>query len=175
MLLGSDCTHLIVDFLNIARTADDLINTRLNALRVPNLPTQQPRSAPDKISESACHDFVSNTLLRGWESRDRMLSFCETVASQDTGALSQTLPTTKSPYATTMNMANYDKPSPVIVDQRLDPYSGRAIVPDTQVDVLKRVIRQERAIENVVRERSVRVIRDRCETEFADQLLSKRL
>ena len=160
----------------MARTADDLINTRLNALRVPNLPTQQPRNGPDKISESACHDFVSNTLLRGWESRDRILSFCETVASQDTGAInSQTLPATKSPYATTMNMANYDKPPSGIVDQRLDPYSGRTIVADTQVDVLRRVIRQERAIENVVRERSVRVIRDRCETKFADQLLSKRL
>jgi len=52
-----------------------------------------------------------------------------------------------------------------VVDERLDPYSGRFFPRESRTEVLAQVIRNERVVENIVRERSWRVVRERC-SEF---------
>lgn len=52
-----------------------------------------------------------------------------------------------------------------MVDERLDPYSGRFFPRESRTEVLAQVIRNERVVENIVRERSWRVVRERC-SEF---------
>ena len=49
-----------------------------------------------------------------------------------------------------------------MVDERLDPYSGRFFPRESRTEVLAQVIRNERMVENIVRERSWRVVRERC-------------
>jgi len=49
-----------------------------------------------------------------------------------------------------------------VVDERLDPYSGRFFHRESRTEVLAQVIRNERMVENIVRERSWRVVKERC-------------
>ena len=59
-------------------------------------------------------------------------------------------------------MAAAQKPAAVaqdIANRRLDPYSGRNF---TEEPILKRVLDEEVKVENVIRERTWRIIKDRC-------------
>lgn len=53
-----------------------------------------------------------------------------------------------------------------VVDERLDPYSGRFFPREPRTEQLAMVIRMETGVENIVRHRTWEVIRERCgETE----------
>ncbi|MCJ1441217.1 MAG: hypothetical protein MMC23_001703 [Stictis urceolatum] len=47
-------------------------------------------------------------------------------------------------------------------DERLDPYSARVERPEEPAEVLRRVLRGEREVEDIVRRRSWGVVKDRC-------------
>lgn len=47
------------------------------------------------------------------------------------------------------------------MDERLDPYSGRFFPTETRTQVLAGVVRNERGVEDIVRERTWEVIKDR--------------
>lgn len=49
-----------------------------------------------------------------------------------------------------------------MVNQRLDPYSGRSYPQETQVELLAEVVRNERVVEEIIRERTWRVVGERC-------------
>jgi len=49
-----------------------------------------------------------------------------------------------------------------IVDERLDPYSGRCFPRETRTEILAQVVRNERMAESIVRERTWRVVNERC-------------
>lgn len=49
-----------------------------------------------------------------------------------------------------------------IVDERLDPYSGRFFPREARTQSLALLMRQERAVENIVRSRTWDVIQARC-------------
>ena len=49
-----------------------------------------------------------------------------------------------------------------IVDERLDPYSGRFFPRETRTERLAALIRQERGVENVIRVRTWKLISERC-------------
>jgi hypothetical protein len=52
-----------------------------------------------------------------------------------------------------------------IVDERLDPYSGRFFPREARTEELARVLGQEEGVERIVRERTWAVVRARCEGE----------
>lgn len=49
------------------------------------------------------------------------------------------------------------------MDERLDPYSGRFYPRESRTEVLARVVRNERLVEDIVRERSWRIVGEKCE------------
>ena len=50
-----------------------------------------------------------------------------------------------------------------VVDERLDPYSGRFFPKEKRTEVLAGVVRNEVAVEGIVRERTWGVLGGRCE------------
>jgi hypothetical protein len=50
-----------------------------------------------------------------------------------------------------------------VVDERLDPYSGRFFPKEARTEALAGVLRNEEGVERIVRERSWGVVRGRCE------------
>ena len=49
-----------------------------------------------------------------------------------------------------------------VVDERLDPYSGRFFPTEARTEELARVIRNERVVEDIVRSRTWSVLKERC-------------
>lgn len=49
-----------------------------------------------------------------------------------------------------------------VVDERLDPYSGRFYPRESRTEVLAEVVRNERMVEEIVRGRSWRVLGEKC-------------
>lgn len=55
-----------------------------------------------------------------------------------------------------------------MVDERLDPYSGRYFPKEARTEDLARRVRQERLVEGIVRARSWEEVRRRCEGVVGD-------
>lgn len=55
-----------------------------------------------------------------------------------------------------------------IVDERLDPYSGRYFPRDTRTESLAGLVRNERMVETIIRSRTWNLVGERCENETAD-------
>jgi hypothetical protein len=51
-----------------------------------------------------------------------------------------------------------------LVDERLDPYSGKFFPREARTEVLASLIRQERGVERIVRSRTWAMVQERCET-----------
>lgn len=49
-----------------------------------------------------------------------------------------------------------------VVDERLDPYSGRFFPREARTEVLAGVVRNERMVEGIVRGRTWGLVRERC-------------
>lgn len=49
-----------------------------------------------------------------------------------------------------------------MVNERLDPYSGRSYPHETRAKLLAEVVRNERMVERIIRERTWRVVGERC-------------
>jgi hypothetical protein len=55
-----------------------------------------------------------------------------------------------------------------VVDERLDPYSGRFFPKEARTEELARVLREEEGVERIVRGRSWAVLKSRCEGSVAE-------
>ena len=55
-----------------------------------------------------------------------------------------------------------------IVDERLDPYSGRYFPREVRTEMLAALVRNERMVEGIVRNRTWGAVRERCEDEEMD-------
>jgi len=87
--------------------------------------------------------------MPSWQSRSDILNYCASVAISDDPLDSDIL----AERATDRER---------VIDERLDPYSGRFYPKETRTEVLAQVVRQERVVEEIVRERSWRVVSERC-------------
>lgn len=81
-----------------------------------------------------------------------MLNYCGLVAAS---------PDTDDPEAT-LRDAEMQKDRERIVDERLDPYSGRFFPREARTQVLASIVRQERGVEGIVRNRTWSVVQERC-------------
>jgi len=138
---------LTKDFLRKSRQySDDSIETHLNALLPPRRLFSTP--SPTVLEPSHCQDFIRSQLLPTWTARDDVLDYCSMLSEK---------PVEKSEVPTT-------PPQPE-VSERLDPYARRKKEVWEKHDELRRVIRQERGVESVIRLRTWDVIVRRCQLE----------
>ncbi len=62
-----------------------------------------------------------------------------------------------------------------VIDERLDPYSGRYFPRDTRTESLAALMRNERMVESIIRSRTWGLVGERCENggEDADTALDE--
>lgn len=156
-------TGYIRDFLRLSRSQmDDTISTNLNSLLTPSVSrpfdpssTSDPstnRRGRQPVPAESCTEFLEQAVFPAWSSRSQLLSYCSIVA---------TSPDPDDPDKTQIeaeNMAQAHK----VVDERLDPYSGRFFPKEPRTELLASVLRNENAVESIVRERTWRTLTERC-------------
>lgn len=81
-----------------------------------------------------------------------MISYCSIVASS---------PDPDDPDKTLIEAENIAA-SHRTVNERLDPYSGRFFPKEPRTEMLASLLRNENAVENIVRERTWRILNERC-------------
>ncbi|OAA72795.1 hypothetical protein LEL_08579 [Akanthomyces lecanii RCEF 1005] len=154
-------------FLRFSRsTVDDTISQNLNALVTPARAGFDPQSTWQRTSRSPgrdvkterCTEFLDKVLFPAWSSRTQVFEYCAAVASS---------PDPDDPEAALRELQKA-KDSERVIDERLDPYSGRFYPRESRAEALASTLRQERIIEDIVRHRTWEVIRDRCEAPPKD-------
>ncbi|MCJ1248415.1 hypothetical protein MMC30_005632 [Trapelia coarctata] len=150
------------DFLRLSRvTADDPITQNLNALSTPSRNpfnpstlSRQPRTpSSHRIPFPACSAFTSSILFPSWHARSQALTYCASVA---------TSPDPDDPDLLQRQVEGMREQERV-VNERLDPYSGRFFPQEARTEELARRVREERRVEDIVRGRTWGVVRGRCE------------
>lgn len=91
-------------------------------------------------------------LFPSWQARAEVLNYCALVAAS---------PDPNDPEATLREMEG-EKDRHRVVDERLDPYSGRFSPREARTQSLAMLVRQERSVENIVRSRTWNVVQERC-------------
>lgn len=154
-------TSIFRDFLRASRASvDDTITQSLNALVVPSEAGFDPNSTsqrrPDlgshQIKPSACQSFQDRVLFPTWRARTEVLDYCSFVA---------TSPDPDDPDMV-LRQAEILRDSKRVVDERLDPYSGRFFPREARTESLALLLRQERSIEDIVRSRTWDTVQRRC-------------
>lgn len=150
------------DFLRLSRSSiDDSINQNLNALVTPaavgfnpsSTSQRAPRPGFRHIDPTACQTFKNKVLFPSWQARSDMLSYCALVA---------TSPDPDDP-AVAVREAELKRDRERVVNERLDPYSGRSLsTTEPRTVQLAMVLRQEQGVENIVRTRTWGAVQDRC-------------
>jgi hypothetical protein len=138
---------LIIDFLRISRRySDDAIETNLNSIVLPR--KLSSTHTPTALEPHHCANFILTQLFPTWSDRDDLLAYCSTVAEKpaEESHVPLTPPTTE-------------------VSERVDPYARRKKEVWQKHDELKRVIRQEKGVEAVIRTRTWEVVKQRCQLE----------
>ncbi|KEY69840.1 hypothetical protein S7711_08980 [Stachybotrys chartarum IBT 7711] len=154
-------TSTFRDFLRLSRsTIDDSIVQNLNALATPAragfdpASTSQRRTRPSfrQVDPDACQGFKDKVLFPSWTARTEVLNYCGLVAAS---------PDPDDPEAT-IRAAETIRDREKVVDERLDPYSGRFFPRETRTETLATIVRQERRVEEIIRTRTWGLVRERC-------------
>lgn len=149
------------DFLRISRSSvDDTINQHLNSLVTPAKAgfdpssTSRPISRPlsHQIDAGSCQSFKDGVLFPAWHGRSQALTYCAMVA---------TAPDPEDPEAA-LREAESEKDRKRIVNERLDPYSGRFFPREARTEQLASLVRQEQMVENIIRSRTWDIVSKRC-------------
>lgn len=151
---------LRVDFLRLSRgMIDDSIVQNLNALVTPSRQGFSPLSTAERqirtsstslIDEQSCQSFKEEILFQSWQIRSDVLNYCAGVALDP---LDPDL---------VLRQIESAKDRERVVDERLDPYSGRFFPREVRTESLANLIRNERSIENIIRTRTWRLVSERC-------------
>ncbi|OAA53053.1 Caffeine-induced death protein 2 [Cordyceps fumosorosea ARSEF 2679] len=150
------------EFFRFSRSAvDDTISQNLNALVTPARGGFDPSSTSQRTSRKLggdinverCAIFLDKILFPAWDSRAQVFEYCAAVASS---------PDPDDPE-TALRELQRKQDSKRVVDERLDPYSGRFYPCESRTELLASTLRQERVIEDIVRHRTWEVIQDRCQ------------
>lgn len=100
-------------------------------------------------------------LFPSWQARTDLISYCAGVAAS---------PDPDDPDAATRE-AEKMKRREMVVDERLDPYSGRFFPREGRTEILAGVVRLEMGVEEVVRRRTWEVVKERCGGEEQEEWL----
>lgn len=138
---------------------DDSIVQNLNALMTPSRELFDPSSTAERqirpsqkrpIDPQACQSFKDDVLFQSWQVRSDVLNYCAGVALNP-GDADLLLRETESA-----------KERERVVDERLDPYSGRFPPREARTESLANLIRNERSVENIIRARTWGIVSERC-------------
>lgn len=138
---------------------DDSIVQNLNALVTPSRQGFSPSSTAERqirpssnslIDEQSCRSFKEDVLFRSWQTRSDVLNYCAGVALDP------------SDPDLVLRQIESAKERERVVDERLDPYSGRFFPTETRTESLANLIRNERSIENIIRTRTWGLVAERC-------------
>ncbi|SMR45296.1 unnamed protein product [Zymoseptoria tritici ST99CH_3D1] len=157
------------DFLRASRASvDDTISQNLNALNTPGARPFDPSSTTERqprpigrrpLPSTSCDQFKEKVLFPSWQSRSDVLNYCAGVAtSPDPEDPDHVLRETEDALARER-----------LVDERLDPYSGRYFARSLRTEALATLIRNERMVESIIRDRTWRIVGERCENGGVDQ------
>ncbi|KAI4164683.1 MAG: hypothetical protein LQ342_001657 [Letrouitia transgressa] len=148
------------DFLRVSRgTVDDSIVQNLNALITPGQTGFDPTSTAERsvklparrpIDRQTCGNFIEKVLFQSWQTRSDVLNYCAGVAldPNDPDLVSRE--------------AESAKDRERIIDERLDPYSGRFFPREARTESLANLIRNERGVESIIRSRTWGLVMERC-------------
>jgi hypothetical protein len=154
----------MTDFLRISRsTIDDSITQNLNALLTPGQHGFDPNSTSSRqlahpgssraIPSSQCDEFKDRVLFPSWKVRSDVLDYCAAVAWS---------PDPDDPENILRQVEDV-KARERVVDERLDPYSGRYFPREARTESLAMLMRNERAVEKIIRRRTWGVVGERCD------------
>lgn len=146
-------------FLRLSRAAvDDSISQSLSGLTLPaqgdadSVRTAQRIPTSQHINSESCRSFQNLVLFPSWKFRTSVLDYCAVVAAS---------PDPNDP-GRFLRAAEARERREHVIDERLDPYSARYFPRETRTQCLANLVRQERAIEEIVRHRTWSVMQDRC-------------
>lgn len=138
---------------------DDSIVQNLNALITPSKAPFDPSSTAERqirpsqkrpIDAQSCQSFKNDVLFQSWQVRSDVLNYCAAVALDpgDPDLLLREIESAKERER--------------VVDERLDPYSGRSFPRESRTESLASLIRNERSVENIIRARTWGLVSERC-------------
>ncbi|KAI9851816.1 MAG: hypothetical protein M1838_002674 [Thelocarpon superellum] len=155
-------TTALRDFLRTSRSSiDDSITQNLNGLIQPAGLGFDPSSTTSRqirpsqrplIDARSCQWFKDEVLFPSWQTRSDVLNYCALIAAS---------PDPEDPESL-LREAESARERERIVDERLDPYSGRFSPRETRTEVLAGIVRNERGVENIIRARTWTLVSDRC-------------
>ena len=124
--------------------------------------------APDhgrSLQPEQCAQFKEKVLFPSWTVRSDVLDYCAGVA---------TSPDPDDPDSVLRQIED-SKARERTVDERLDPYSGRYFPQEARTESLAMLMRNERAVEKIVRMRTWSLLGERCGivTESAEEAFDK--
>ena len=138
---------------------DDSIVQNLNALMIPSRAGFDPSSTAERqmrstgrrpVDPQSCDNFKRNVLYQSWQTRSDVLNYCAGVA----------LDPNDPDLALKEAESTQDRER--VVDERLDPYSGRFFPREARTELLANLIRNERSVENIIRARTWCLVTERC-------------
>lgn len=164
----------LTDFLRISRgTIDDSITQNLNALLTPaqrgfdptTTSTRQLDTPGRSLQPEQCDQFKQKVLYPSWAVRSDVLDYCAGVA---------TSPDPDDPDSVLRQIEDA-KARERTVNERLDPYSGRYFAREARTESLAMLMRNERAVEKIIRMRTWSLLGERCGTssESAEEAFDK--
>ncbi|ORY73900.1 caffeine-induced death protein 2 [Protomyces lactucae-debilis] len=147
------------DFLRLSHSlVDDTITQNLNNLVLPvrfdPTSTGTPKAGERRllrtpIDEGSCNTLV-DAVFRNWEGRSHTIDRCLQFADANVAKLNNVV------HANTdqQNIRELNK------QRRLDPYAGRT---ELEEPMLTRVLKSEQSTEAIIRDRTWRILRNRCQ------------
>lgn len=144
---------------------DDSIVQNLNALMTPSRVRWDPSSTAERqirpverkpTDPHACQTFKDEVLFQSWQSRSDVLNFCAGVALDPNDP------------DLALKQVESAKERERVVDERLDPYSGRFFPREARTEMLANLIRNERSVESIIRSRTWGLVSERCGNDGMD-------
>lgn len=139
---------------------DDSIIQNLNALMTPSRNSWDPSSVSSRqirpaertpTDPHACDAFKAHVLFPAWQTRSDVLNYCAGVALDPADP------------DLALREVESARERERVVDERLDPYSGRGLVArEARTEVLAGVVRNQRSVEGIVRQRTWGLVGERC-------------
>lgn len=149
-----------LDFLRVSRgMIDDSIVQNLNALMTPSRKSWDPTTTSERqirpverrpTDPQACESFKNDVLFQNWQTRSDVLNYCAGVALDP------------SDPDLALKQVESAKERERVVDERLDPYSGRFFPREARTEILANLIRNERSVEGIIRSRTWSLVAERC-------------
>ena len=150
----------LADFLRLSRgMIDDSIIQNLNALMTPSRKPWDPATTSERqirpverrpTDPQACSSFKNEVLFQSWQTRADVLNYCAGVALDP------------SDPDLALKQVESAKERERVVDERLDPYSGRFFPREARTEILANLIRNERSVEGIIRSRTWALVSERC-------------